>query len=249
MTRSRGLSMPRRAGHETGPGEAGRATLLVADAVSASVTVPLLVGPWGASLDAALGRRRARERAPRMPLGAVLQRQGAPPVRWPQHVRPGLPRVRHRGARRSPGCNGPLLGRIRADALLALTPAIVDGSARHGVAVSASLRNGVRDALAALAAGHAGLRRPRRRGSPDDSARIASTLDQAFTARLSRAVPAVRRVARARADVASRIPPQLHDRGAARTGRDARAPSAASGRRCRRCRAWRTPAATPARSS
>ena len=63
MTRSPGLSLPRRAGHEAGPGEAGRATLLVADVVSASVTVPLLVGPWGAALDplwGAVARESAR---------------------------------------------------------------------------------------------------------------------------------------------------------------------------------------------
>ena len=33
------------------PREVSRGTLLIADAVSASITVPLLVGPWGAGLD------------------------------------------------------------------------------------------------------------------------------------------------------------------------------------------------------
>ena len=180
MTRSCGVSMPRRAGHETGPGEAGRATLLVADAVSASVTVPLLVGPWGAALD---------------PLwGAVARESARLECRWVLCFNGKALRLcdgRNTYARGylefdiealadHPAAMALFWGALRADALLALTPAIVDGSARHGVAVSASLRNGVRDALLLFLQGmlNSGARRAAAR---IDSARIASTLDQAFT--------------------------------------------------------------------
>jgi hypothetical protein len=180
MTRARGVSMPRRAGHEAGPGEAGRATLLVADAVSASVTVPLLVGPWGAALD---------------PLwGAVARESARLECRWVLCFNGRALRLcdgRHAYARGylefdiealadHPAAMALFWGALRSDALLALTPAIVDGSARHGVAVSASLRNGVRDALLLFLQGmlDSGARRAAARV---DTARIASTLDQAFT--------------------------------------------------------------------
>ena len=221
MTRSCGVSMPRRAGHDTGPGEAGRARCWLADAVSAIGHRSPARRAVGRGPRPALGRRCARERPPRMPLGAVLQRQGAPPVRWPPHVRPGLPRVRHRGARRSPGRDGPLLGRTESGRT-------TRAHARHCRRLGPAWRGGVGVAAErrprrapALSAGHAGLRRPPG-GSPDRQRPHRLDARPGLHARLSRALSAVRRVALARADVASRIPPQLHHRGASKAGRDAR---------------------------
>ena len=179
-TRSCGVRTPRRAGHEPGPGEAGSDMLLAADAVSESVTVPLLVGPWGAALD---------------PLwGAVARESARLECRWVLCFNGKALRLcdgRNTYARGylefdvealadHPAAMALFWGALRADALHALTPAIVDGSARHGVAVSASLRNGVRDALLLFLQGmlDSGARRTATR---IDSARIASTLDQAFT--------------------------------------------------------------------
>ena len=86
-------------------------------------------------------------------------------------------------------------GAMRAEALGTITPAIAGESARHGVAVSASLRNGVREALllllrGMLASGFA-ERRPYPRQRPP-------RLDPrpGLHHRLSRAVPAVCRDAR-----------------------------------------------------
>ena len=180
MVRPCGVSRPRRAGHDTGPGEAGRDVLLAADAVAGSVTVPLLVGLWGAALD---------------PLwGAVARESARLECRWVLCFNGKALRLcdgRNTYARSylefdietlvaHPAAMALFWAALRADALQAITPAIVDGSARHGVAVSASLRNGVRDALLLFLQGmlDSGARRAAAR---IDGARIASTLDQAFT--------------------------------------------------------------------
>ena len=89
---------------------------------------------------------------------------------------------------------------------------------RGGVGVAAERR--LRRAPA-LSAGHAERRRPPD-GSPNRQRPRRLDARPGIYPRLSRALSAVRRVAVARADVASRVPPQLHHRGAAKAGRDAR---------------------------
>ena len=167
-----------------------------------------------------LGRRRARERPRRVQMGAVLQRQVASPVRRPQHLRARAPRVRPRGACRSPGRDGPLLGRAARRGAAHHHPGHCRqlGAARRGGVGVAPERRARR--APPPASGPAGSRRakariPARQRPPRLDARPGGHH------RLSRAVPAVRRVALAGADLASGVSPQLHDRRAAHAGRNA----------------------------
>jgi hypothetical protein len=80
------------------PRDGSRGMLLFADAVSGSLTVPLLVAPWGAGLDSlwgAVALESARLECP----GAVLQRQG---TRLCDGRACAATPGRHRGCRRSP---------------------------------------------------------------------------------------------------------------------------------------------------
>ncbi len=162
------------------PREACRGVLLLGDAVSPSFTIPLLVGAWGVPLDSiwgAVARESARVecrwvlcfngRSLRLCDGRSIFARG--------HLEFDLEALADH-----PAAMALFWGALRAAALLTITPTIVDNSAQHGVAVSASLRNGVRDALLLLLRG---LLAPaaRRPASRLDSARLASTLDQAVT--------------------------------------------------------------------
>ena len=162
------------------PREACRGMLLLADAVSSSFTLPLLVGPWGAALDSLWGAV-ARESA----------RLGSPWALCCNGTALRLCDGRNTHARAylefdiealadHPAAMALFWGALRADALQAVTAAIVDGSARHGVAVSASLRNGVREALLLFLRGMLNSA-TRRAAARIDNVRLASTLDQAFT--------------------------------------------------------------------
>ena len=161
------------------PREACRGVLLLGDATAPSITLPLLVGAWGAPLDAAWGaaaRESARlgctwvmcfnGRSLRLCDGRNTFARG--------HLEFDLEALADH-----PAAMALFWGALRAEALHVITPAIVDGSARHGVSVSASLRDGVRDALLLLLRGMLASRA--RRSAPGfDSARLDSTLDQAF---------------------------------------------------------------------
>jgi hypothetical protein len=71
-------------------------------------------------------------------------------------------------------------GLLRSEAVPALTSAVALASARHGVAVSAALRDGVREALLLFLQGMLGAR-GRRRPAALGRDMAASALDQAFT--------------------------------------------------------------------
>ena len=162
------------------PREVSRGILLLGDAVSPSITVPLIIGAWGAPLDSAWGAA-ARESA-RLGCawalcfnGKSLRLCDGRSAFARGHLEFDLEALADH-----PAAMALFWGALRADALHAITPAIADGSARHGVAVSASLRNGVRDALLLLLRAMLASR-ARRGASRFDSTRLACTLDQAFT--------------------------------------------------------------------
>jgi hypothetical protein len=157
------------------PGE-----LLLGDAVSSALTVPVIVAGWGAPFDRLWGdaaRESARSgstwvlgfngRALRLFDGLNTFARG--------HLEFDLETIIDH-----PPAMALLWGALRAEALPVITAEIAAASARHGVEVSASLKNGVRDALRLLLPG---LMRPgSRRASPrPDAATLSSTLDQAFT--------------------------------------------------------------------
>ena len=192
---------------------------------------------------------RARAPASDVRLGAVLQRQGASPVRRPQHLRARVSRVRPRGARRSSGRDGPLLGRAarRGAAARSHRPSPTD---RRDMASPCRRRCATASARRCSCCCRAcWLPDAERPPASFDKARRRLDPRPGLHHRLSRAVPAVRRVARRSCRRGIRSTAAVtRSRGCA--GRPKRrAPSAASGRRSRRCRASRTPAATPARSS
>ena len=162
------------------PREARRGNLLLGDAESQSRTLPLLVAAWGAPLDDAWGA--VASESARMGCTWVLCFNGRS-LRLCDgrntfargHLEFDLEAVADH-----PAAMALLWGTLRADAVHVITAAIVDDSARHGVAVSASLRLGVRDALLLLLRGM--LASGARRAAPrTDSVRLAWTLDQAIT--------------------------------------------------------------------
>ena len=162
------------------PREACRGVLLLGDAVSKSLTIPLIVGAWGAPLDSLWG--------------AVARESARLGCTWVLCVNGRALRLcdgRNTFARAylefdlealtdHPAAMSLFWGALRAEALAAITPAIADGSRRHGVSVSSALRNGVREALLLLLRGmlDSGSRKAAARFDKD---RVASTLDQAFT--------------------------------------------------------------------
>jgi hypothetical protein len=162
------------------PREACRGVLLLGDAVSEFLTIPLIVGAWGAPLDALWG--------------AVARESARLGCTWVLCVNGRALRLcdgRNTFARAylefdlesltdHPAAMSLFWGALRAEALAAITPAIANGSARHGVSVSSALRNGVREALLLLLRGmlDAGTRKAAARLDKD---RVASMLDQAFT--------------------------------------------------------------------
>jgi hypothetical protein len=162
------------------PREICRGLLLVGDAASEPITVPLLVAPWAAPLDS---------------LWAAVARESASlACRWALCFNGTAVRLcdgRNAFARAylefdteavagQPAAMALFWGAMRAEALHAVTSAIVDASASHGVAVSASLRNGVREALLLFLQGMLGSRAARGVHRFDRS-RVESILEQAFT--------------------------------------------------------------------
>jgi hypothetical protein len=159
--------------------ETARGDLLLADAAAAAATVPVLVAPWGIAFDS-LWSAVARESA-RLGCRWALCFNGRA-----LRLCDGLQSFAREylefdfeALADHPAAMALFWGALRADAFPALTAAIVSGSASHGVAVSASLREGVREALqlflqGMLAAGSA------RRCDSADMARVATALEEAF---------------------------------------------------------------------
>ncbi|MGE5199558.1 MAG: Eco57I restriction-modification methylase domain-containing protein, partial [Rhodospirillaceae bacterium] len=175
-----GASGPQHGDGEAAPAGLSSGALLFGDAVAGSFALPLLVAPWGAALDSLWGAV-ARESA-RLERPWVLCFNGRA--------------IRLCDGRRTfaraylefdvealadhPAAMSLFWGALRAEALHGVTAAIAEASERHGVAVSVSLRNGVRDALQLFLRGLLGPARRRDAIGPD-RARAAAALDQAFT--------------------------------------------------------------------
>ena len=162
------------------PREVSRGLLLAGDAVAGQFTVPLLVASWGAALDS-LWTAIAREAA-RLNCSWVICFNGRA-LRLCDGLNTfarGYLEFDLEALADHPAAMVLFWAVMRAEALPSLTRAIADGSARFGVEVSASLRDGVRDALLLFLKGmlHAG---PRRAAGRIDRARVAEALDQAFT--------------------------------------------------------------------
>ena len=162
------------------PRETCHGALLAGTAASDALTLPLLVGAWGAPLDgiwSAVARESARlasawvlcfnGRALRLCDGRNTFARG--------YLEFDLEALADH-----PAAMALFWGAMRAEALGTITPAIAGESARHGVAVSASLRNGVREALLLLLQGMLASG-SRNAAASFDTARLAWTLDQAFT--------------------------------------------------------------------
>jgi hypothetical protein len=162
------------------PRETAKGVLLLGEAVADPLAVPLLVAPFGAALDS-LWDAVAREGA-RLASAWVLCFNGRA-LRLcdgRNTFARGYLEFDVEALADQPGAMALFWGTLRAEAVPALTRAIVDASARHGVEVSAALRDGVREALLLFLRGmlSAGAKRLAR---PFDRARVASALDQAFT--------------------------------------------------------------------
>lgn len=162
------------------PRPAPHGDALVADAVSRAITLPLIVAPWGAPLDP-LWQVAAREGL--RDGGAWVVCFNGRVIRLCDgrraHARAYLD-VELERASEDPAAFAVLWGLLRAEALDRATAEIVDESASHGMEVAASLKDGVRDALLFLLQGLAASGRRDSRRQPD-AARLAWTLDQAFT--------------------------------------------------------------------
>ena len=162
------------------PRETTRGALLCADAAAAPLTLPLLVVPWGVRLDA-LWNEVARESA-RLEShwafcfnGAALRLCDSRNTFARSHLEFAFDALLDH-----PAAMALFWAVLRSDALPALTPAVAQASASHGIAVSASLRHGVRDALLLFLQGM--LRsRSRRVSGRHDRDQVTATLDQAFT--------------------------------------------------------------------
>ncbi|HSP89379.1 MAG TPA: N-6 DNA methylase, partial [Vicinamibacterales bacterium] len=162
------------------PRETSHGELLAGRAASDALTLPLLVGAWGAPLDGIWGAV-ARESA-RLASAWVLCFNGRA-LRLcdgRNTFARGYLEFDLEALADHPAAMTLFWGAMRAEALGTITPAIAGESARHGVAVSASLRNGVREALLLLLRG---MLAPgsRNAAASFDKARLAWTLDQAFT--------------------------------------------------------------------
>jgi hypothetical protein len=162
------------------PREIFHGALLAGDAVSGSLTLPLLVGAWGAPLDG-VWSAVARE-SNRLASAWVLCFNGRALRLCDSRntFARGYLEFDLEALADHPAAMALFWGAMRAEALGTITPAIAAESARHGVAVSASLRNGVREALLLLLRGMLASG-PRNAAGSSDKARLACTLDQAFT--------------------------------------------------------------------
>lgn len=161
------------------PRETARGALLFGEAASASLAVPLILAPWGSRLDL-LWSEVAREG----------ERLDSPWAFCFNGTALRLCDSRNTFARSylefefdalfdHPAAMSLFWGLLRSEAVPALASAVALASASHGVAVSAALRDGVREALVLFLRGMLGARagrRPAFRGR--DLA--ASVLDQAF---------------------------------------------------------------------
>jgi len=159
----------------------GRA--LRADAISRAAAVPLLVLPWGAPMGAFwnLAARECLAEGGRWVLtfnGRALRLCDLHRAYAREYLEFDLLRVAE-----SPAACSVFWGLLRPEALGALAPEIAEASARHGVAVTGLLKNGVRDALILLFQGLVSASRKRTRPETDAErfARLAATLDQAYT--------------------------------------------------------------------
>ena len=162
------------------PRETCHGALLAGTAASDALTLPLLVGAWGAPLDGIWGAV-ARESA-RLASAWVLCFNGRA-LRLcdgRNTFARGYLEFDLEALADHPAAMALFWGAMRAEALGTITPAIAGESARHGVAVSASLRNGVREALLLLLRGMLASG-SRNSAASFDKARLAWTLDQAFT--------------------------------------------------------------------
>jgi hypothetical protein len=162
------------------PREAARGTLLLADAVTHALMVPLLVAPWGVAFDPlwdAIARAGARLDCPWV---LCFNGRALRLCDGRNTFARGYLEFDVEALADQPAAMALFWGAMRAEALPNLTRAIVDGSARHGVDVSASLRDGVREALLLFLQGllNSGTRRAPKR---IDNPRLAAALDQAFT--------------------------------------------------------------------
>ena len=162
------------------PRETCHGALLAGTAASDALTLPLLVGAWGAPLDG-VWNAVARESA-RLASAWVLCFNGKA-LRLcdgRNTFARGYLEFDLEALADHPAAMALFWGAMRAEALGTITPAIAGQSARHGVAVSASLRNGVREALLLLLRGMLASG-SRNAAARLDKARLAWTLDQAFT--------------------------------------------------------------------
>ena len=151
---------------------------------------------------------------------------------------------RHRITRRRSMCSGDCCGKSRSATGLARTPLILDiirSSARHGQAVSRSLRVGVIEAVQHLLGGL----------NKCGTARPLATVRRVADGRVSSALPDVCRVAWPCAQLASDLPRKLYRRIAARPRRTSRQGAGPVGGAAghRAARAQRMPRRKPDRAS
>ena len=161
------------------PRQAESGDALVSDAVCGAGVIPLIVVPWGSPLDpvwSAVAREGRRYGA-----GWALCFNGRSIRLYDVnriHAR-GFLEFDLENLTDHPAALALFWGTLRADALRSVTREMSEESARHGVTVSASLRNGVRDALLLLLQGLA--RQGRRGARTSEEGGLVSILDQAFT--------------------------------------------------------------------
>ena len=156
---------------------------IAADASGAGLTCPALVTRWGAPMDT-LWPDLARE-SQRLGSDWAISFNGRAlrlcDMRRP-HARAFLEFDLEQLVER-PSAHALCWALLRADALRDRTAGIVSDAARYGIAVAASLRDGVRDALADLLSGilaQGGRQRPTAAGR-DDADRVSAALGEALT--------------------------------------------------------------------
>ena len=160
------------------PRETARGALLCGEAAAASLVVPLILAPWGSRLDL-LWSEVAREGARHDSSWALCFNGLA--LRLcdsRQTFARSYLEFEFDALLDHPAAMALFWGLLRSDAMPALTSAIALASAKHGVAVSAALRDGVREALLLFLQG---MLSSRRRTAGSGPALVASVLDQAFT--------------------------------------------------------------------
>ena len=162
------------------PRETARGALLCGEAASASLAVPLILAPWGSRFDLLWGdvaREGARLDSPWAFCfnGTALRLCDSRNTFARSHLEFEFDALFDH-----PAAMTLFWGLLRSEAVPALTSAVALASARHGVAVSAALRDGVREALLLFLQGMLGAR-ARRRPAALGRDMAASALDQAFT--------------------------------------------------------------------